>query len=309
MNGSPVLQHCTLCPRNCRADRLSGARGRCHESADIRIARASLHFWEEPCISGTAGSGTVFFTGCPLGCVYCQNGNIAGGRGGTPVSEETLAAVFLRLQELGASNINLVTPTHFVPEIAESLKTAKENGLTLPVVYNTGSYETVETLRRMEGLVDIWLPDLKYVSPEPAERYSHAPDYFPVASAAIAEMVRQAGSPVFDTASGLMKRGVLVRHLILPGQTADSKQVIRYLYGTYGDGIWMSIMNQYTPMKSIRRFPELNRKVSDEEYRSVVDYAADLGVTQAFVQEGEAAEESFIPDFEHFSVAEFLKHH
>ncbi|MBP5272299.1 MAG: radical SAM protein [Clostridia bacterium] len=305
---------CGLCPRNCGVDRTAGKRGRCHEADTVRIARASLHMWEEPCLSGERGSGTVFFTGCPLGCVYCQNYNIADGRNGTELTQEELTEVFLKLQDLGAHNLNLVTPTHFVPAIVPALERAKAQGLSIPVVYNTGTYETVDTLRMLEGLVDIWLPDLKYVSPELSARYSNAPDYFEVASNALAEMVRQTKAAqrnstwvpdfcAFD-ADGMMTRGVLVRHLILPGQTEDSRAVLCYLYETYGDDIWVSIMSQFTPVRPV---PGLERPLSQEEYDEVVDFAAELGMTNAYVQEGAAASESFIPDFEHFDLRAFLQ--
>lgn len=301
------MDHCTLCPRACGADRAAGVRGRCHETATVRIARASLHEWEEPCLSGERGSGTVFFTGCPLGCVYCQNHNIADGTNGVPASVRELADVFLQLQELGAHNVNLVTPTHFVPQICEALGDAKARGLSVPVVYNTGTYETVETLRRLEGLVDVWLPDFKYVSSELSARYSAAPDYFDVAAAALDEMVRQTPLAVFDD-DGMMTKGVLVRHLVLPGHTEDSKAVLRYLYETYGDDIYVSIMSQFTPLPHLaERCPELDRRVTHEEYEDVLDFAMDLGLTRAFIQEGEAASESFIPDFEHFDLNAFLR--
>ncbi len=316
------LSACALCPRACGVDREAGQRGRCHETATVRIARASLHMWEEPCLSGERGSGTVFFTGCPLGCVYCQNYNIADGTNGAEVSSEELTDVFLKLQDMGAHNLNLVTPTHFVPAIVPVLERAKGRGLKLPVVYNTGTYETVETIRMLDGLVDIWLPDFKYVSPELAARYSFAPDYFDVASAALAEMVRQTRSAqrnstwvsdlcVFD-AAGMMTRGLIVRHLILPGCTEDSKAVLKYLWDTYGDDIYLSIMNQYTPLPRIAalaggKYKELDRRVTDNEYDDVVNYAVDLGITNAFVQEGEAASESFIPDFESFDINAFLE--
>ncbi len=273
----------------------------------VRIARASLHQWEEPCLSGTRGSGTVFFSGCPLHCVYCQNYRIAAGDRGVPVTVAELRDIFLKLQAMGAHNINLVTPTHFVPSIAEALEQAKTAGLTLPIVYNTSSYETVDTLARMDGLVDIYLPDLKYYAPSLAEQYSSAPDYFPTASAAIAEMYRQVGDPVFQ-ADGMLQSGVLVRHLLLPGQVRDSKRVVRYLWKTYRDHIFLSLMCQYTPLPHVAAsYPELARRVTQEEYDELVDYAIDLGITQAYTQEMESASESFIPDFESFSVSDFLK--
>lgn len=291
-----LLEQCSLCPRGCGANRETGQTGYCGMTADIKIARASLHMWEEPCISGENGSGTVFFTGCPLKCVFCQNRRIAIGSTGKSISVERLAEIFLELQEKKAHNINLVTPTHYVPQIAEALRLAKGKGLHIPVVYNTGSYERVETLKLLEGLVDIWLPDCKYYDGELAKKYSNAPDYFEVAGAAIAEMVHQAGAPVFD--GELMKRGVIVRHMILPGHTKDSKKVIKYLYETYGADIYISIMNQYTPLPQMEHYPELNRRVTSREYERVVDYAISLGIEQAFIQEGETAKESFIPDFE-----------
>lgn len=292
------MEDCNLCPRACHVDRWQGKRGYCGQTARIRAARAALHMWEEPCISGTAGSGTVFFSGCQVRCVFCQNREIAMGEAGKEISIERLAEIFLELQGKGANNINLVTPTHFVPQIAEALRQAKKNGLSLPVVYNTSSYEKVETLQMMEGLVDIYLPDLKYQSSELSSRYSHAADYFEQATRAIAEMVRQVGEPVFEGEEMLLCRGVIVRHLVLPGQVEDSKAVIRYLYETYGDRIYISIMNQYTPLAGVEDYPEINRKLTEEEYDEVVDYAIELGVENGFIQEGETAEESFIPAFD-----------
>ncbi len=304
-----ALEHCSLCPRACGVDREAGHYGRCHTSSEIRIARVSLHRWEEPCISGENGSGTVFFTGCPLGCVYCQNYNIADGTEGVPVSQEQLTEIFLRQEENGANNINLVTPTHYVPLIAPALREAKRRGLTLPVVYNTSAYETVETLREMEGLVNIYLPDLKYVSTELSAKYSFAPDYFEVASKAVAEMFRQVGTPVFRDLreEDMMARGVIVRHMMLPGQLEDSKRVVKYLWETYGDDIYLSLMSQYTPLPQVKRFPEIDRKVTWDEYYALEDYALDLGISQAFVQEEEASKESFIPDFTSFDVEAYLR--
>lgn len=308
--------NCSLCPRNCGVNRSNGQTGFCGQTDEIKAARAALHMWEEPCISGTQGSGTVFFSGCTLRCVFCQNASIAAGKSGKIISAERLSEIFLELQSQGANNINLVTPTQFVPQIAQALEHSKSHGLTLPVVYNTGSYEHTETLRRMDGLVDIYLPDLKYYSSELSLRYSLAADYFNVASAAIAEMFRQVGTPVFREHSPecapectsdsltdyetmpLITRGVIVRHLLLPGCLEDSKKVIKYLYNTYGNQIYISIMNQYTPVANLSDFPELNRKITQEEYDTVVDYAISLGVENGFIQEGETAEESFIPPFD-----------
>lgn len=290
---------CTLCPRNCAADRENGEIGICGQTNELKVARAALHFWEEPCISGTQGSGTVFFSGCSLHCIYCQNQNIANGTAGKVISEERLSEIFLELQEKGAHNINLVTPGHFVPQIIRALELAKKNGLGLPVVYNTSSYEHVETIKMLEGIVDIYLPDLKYISEELSGRYSYAKDYSKRAKAAIAEMVRQTGPAVFfgETEEGLMRKGTIVRHLILPGCIEDSKEVVRYLYETYGNAVYISIMNQFTPLSHLNEYPQLNRKITEEEYDEVVDYAISLGVEHGFIQEGETAEESFIPEF------------
>lgn len=287
---------CTLCPRNCRVDRTSKQSGFCGMGDLIQVARASLHMWEEPCISGTNGSGTVFFTGCNLKCVFCQNHSIAIGQKGKEVSPARLADLFLMLQDKGAHNINLVTPSHYIPGIAQALTLAKKKNMTLPVVYNTSGYDSVQSLTMLDGLVDIYLPDFKYVSGVLSQRYSHAPDYFEVASKSLAEMYRQVSDPVFE--DDLIKKGIIVRHLVLPGCTADSKEVIRYLYETYGDRIFISIMNQYTPLPHVASYPELNRKITDAEYNEVVDFAIDLGVEQGFIQEGDTASESFIPEFD-----------
>lgn len=292
------MKDCTLCPRQCHADRVSGQTGFCGQGAQIRAARAALHFWEEPCISGNCGSGTVFFSGCSLQCVFCQNHSIAIGETGMPVSLERLCEIYLELQNQGAANINLVTAGHFLPQVAYSLEQARIQGLTIPVVYNTGSYESVSSLRWLDGLVDIYLPDLKYHSGELSARYAKAPDYFEKATAAIAEMYRQAGAPSFDPSTSLMQRGVIVRHLLLPGQGGDSKRILRYLHDTYGDAIYISIMNQYTPLPQVAGIPELNRPVSEVEYARVLDFAEKIGIEQGFWQTGETCSESFIPPFD-----------
>lgn len=292
------MTDCVLCPRQCHANRTAGQIGYCGQTDTLMAARAALHFWEEPCISGTNGSGTVFFSGCNMRCVFCQNHSIALGETGHPISIERLITIFLELQAKGAHNINLVTPTHFIPQIAKALEAAKLQGLIIPIVYNTGSYEEVASLRLLDGLVDIYLPDLKYYSSELSLRFSHATDYFEKATAAIAEMYRQVGSPVFHETSGLLTRGMIVRHLLLPGQTKDSKKILRYLYETYGDNIYISIMNQYTPLPHVANIPELNRRVTMEEYERVLTFAGRLGIQNGFYQEGDTAEESFIPAFD-----------
>lgn len=290
------LENCMLCPRECGVNRLAGQLGFCRMPAQVKAARAALHFWEEPCISGENGSGAVFFSGCTLRCVFCQNHEIAEGRGGKAISPERLSAIFLELQEQGAENINLVTPTHYTPQIIRALDRVKGK-LSIPVVYNTSGYEKEETLRRLEGYVDIYLPDFKYMSSELSARWSKAPDYSARAKAALAEMVRQTGKPVFAE-NQLMKRGVIVRHLLLPGQLLDSRRIIRYLYETYGDDIYISMMNQYTPLAQVKDIPELNRRVKRQSYDRLIDYALELGVTRGFIQEGGTAEESFIPAFD-----------
>ena len=291
---------CDLCPRKCLVDRKKGEKGICGQTENLKVARAALHFWEEPCISGDAGSGAVFFSGCPLHCVFCQNENIANGTVGKEISLERLVDIFLELQEKGANNINLVTPGHFVPQIVKALDQAKKEGLTLPVVYNTSSYETVDTIKRLEGYVDIYLPDFKYMSPVLSKKYSHAPDYAEVAKAAIAEMVRQTGKAVFVNGDedNLILKGTIVRHLMLPGCMEDSMQILKYLHETYGDTIYISIMNQFTPLSNLEKYPELNRRITDEEYETLVDYAIEIGIENGFIQEGDTAEESFIPAFD-----------
>ncbi len=293
------MEKCTLCPRNCFVNRKLGEKGICGQSSTLKVARAALHFWEEPCISGEKGSGAVFFSGCALHCVFCQNQEIANGSVGKEISKERLSEIFLELQEKGANNINLVTPGHFVPQIVPAIERARNQGLNLPIVYNTSSYENVDTIRKLEGIVDIYLPDFKYMSSSLSEKYSHAPDYSEVAKKVVAEMVRQTGAASFYEKEGqeLMQRGVIVRHLILPGCMEDSKNIIRYLHDAYGDTIYLSIMNQFTPLKNVEKYPELNRKLTEDEYDEVVDFAIDLGVENGFIQEGETAEESFIPDF------------
>ena len=293
---------CNLCPRNCFVDREAGTYGYCGQTDKIYVARAALHMWEEPCISGKEGSGTVFFCGCPLRCIFCQNHIIALGKEkngekiGKEISVIRLKEIFLELQSKGANNINLVTGTHYIPQIAEALCLAKAEGLVIPVVYNTGGYEKVESLRMLEGFIDIYLPDMKYVSKELSKEYSNASDYFNVAAKALEEMVRQVGEPNFDE-RGYIKKGVIVRHLVLPGSTKDSKAVLNYLWNTYGNKIYISIMNQYTPMEQIKNHPLLSRKVTKREYSKVVDYALSLGWENGFIQEGETAKESFIPSF------------
>lgn len=297
---------CEICPRRCGTNRKNGEYGVCGMPEEVVVARAAPHYWEEPCISGEKGSGTVFFSGCNLHCVYCQNYKIASDRVGKIVSVSQLAGIFSDLQQQGCHNINLVTAGHYAPQIKRALELVQ---VSIPVVYNTSSYESVETLQSMEGLIDIYLADMKYLDRDLAGRYSRAEDYPEVAKAALREMVRQVGSITYEKEGkriceateypddAMMKKGVIVRHLILPGQTGESKRVLRYLYETYGDLIAISIMNQYTPLSHVAAFPELNRRVTEEEYEEVVEYALELGIGHGFFQEGPTAEESFIPEF------------
>ena len=265
----------------------------------MSVARAALHFWEEPPISGSRGSGTIFFSGCSLSCVFCQNREISRGRAGKMVTSEQLANIMLDLQSQDAHNINLVTPTHFIPSIKEALILAKARGLTVPIVYNTGSYDTPKALRMLDGLIDIYLPDLKYYTSRTADALSNAEDYPDVAREAIAEMYRQVGEPIFD-ADGIMKRGVIVRILLLPGRVAEAKLSLKYLLDTYGDGIYISLMNQYTPMEGMT--PPLDRPVTHEEYAQLTDYAERIGLKKGFTQEFGTASESFIPPFDSNSI-------
>lgn len=305
-------EQCAICPRNCHAERGNGRYGICGMPERVYLARAALHMWEEPCISGKTGSGTVFFKGCSLRCVYCQNYEIAhteavafwhsgiqefgAEKESGEVSIERLAEIFLELERQGAVNINLVTPTHYTLQILEALEIAKNYGLAVPVVYNCGGYEKAETLRMLDGVVDIYLTDFKYMDAGLAGRFSHAPDYPDVAKCALQEMVRQQPQPEFDK-EGIMHRGVIVRHLLLPGHVKNAKEVVKYLYETYGNCIYISLMRQYTPLRQIADIPELNRRVTQREYDRLVDYAVSIGVEQGYTQEDGTAEESFIPDF------------
>lgn len=293
--------NCNICPRECGADRENGGIGVCGCDGRIYISRAARHFWEEPPISYKNGSGTVFFSGCNLGCVFCQNREISRNMTGKEVSADRLYEIFWKLLSQGAHNVNLVTPTHYTEQIIPVLKRAKENKFPLPIVWNSGGYEKADTVKRLRGLVDIYLPDLKYINPVTAKRYSGAEDYFEYAKKAIDEMVSQIGTPIIHR--GTMRRGVIVRHLVLPNHTEESKEIIEYLHTRYGDKIYISIMNQYTPMESIKNtHPEIYRTVTEAEYAEVVEFAKNIGVENAFIQDGETANESFIPPFDNSGV-------
>ena len=292
---SELLKHCVLCPRKCGVNRYESV-GLCGASNKVKLAYYSLHKWEEPVISGDHGSGTVFFSHCNLKCIYCQNKKISIDGYGKEISNKHLGEIFLQLQEQGAHNINLVTPTHYVPNIASILHKMKDKELKIPVVYNTSSYESVGTIMMMNHLVDIYLADLRYFDDQLAINYSGCSNYFENATLAIDEMYRQVGSCEFDE-NGLMKKGLIVRVLIFPGHLEDSKKIIKYLYNTYGNDIFISIMNQYTPVNPCI-YNNLNRKLTEEEYDEVIKYALEIGVENAFVQEEGTAEESFIPPFD-----------
>ena len=289
------ITRCKLCPRKCGIDRTKGNVGFCGAGAETVIGLYSLHKWEEPCISGENGSGTVFFSHCTMKCIFCQNYTISSLHNGKKVSVEELAQIFLNLQEIGAHNINLVTPTHYLHNIITALDKAKTKGLHIPVLYNTSGYESVETLREIEGYIDIYMPDFKFWRSKYAKEYSSAPDYPEIARAAISEMYRQVGKNQFS--NGLMTKGVLVRHLLLPGHLYDAKKIIDYLYTTYNDDIYISLMSQYTPLPQVAHIENLNRTVGESEYDALCNYAANIGIKNAFIQEGSAASESFIPEF------------
>ena len=289
-----LYRSCKLCPRECGIDRTAGRGGFCRSDNRLTVARAALHMWEEPIISGTRGSGTVFFSGCSLGCVYCQNREISRGEQGREIDDSRLADIFMELLAEGAHNINLVTPTHFIPHIISAVDNARARGLSIPVVYNTSSYDKPDVLGLLSGRVDIFLADLRYYRDSTAKKYSQAPDYPSVAARAIEKMVEITGPAVLD--GEMLARGTVVRILLLPGHLAEAKLSLKYLFDRFGNDIYISLMNQYTPMTGMP--PPLDRKVTNAEYRELVDYAERLGVTKCFIQEGGTATESFIPPFD-----------
>lgn len=291
-----VLNECKLCPRNCSVNRNCGEVGYCRASNEITIAKYYLHQWEEPCITGKNGSGTIFFTYCNLRCLFCQNYKISTLDYGKKISVDRFSEICLELQDMGATNINLVTPTHFVPLIIDGIKLAKSRGLNIPIVYNSSGYENVNTIKMLDGIIDVYLPDFKYYSDEYAIKYSKCKNYFKYASESLREMVRQKGNCIFDN-GGNMVSGVIVRHLLLPKMEEDSKKILKYLYDNYGDKIYISIMNQYTPVRKCE-YGELNNKISDDVYDDIIDYAWNIGIRNAFIQEDGTQSESFIPDFD-----------
>ena len=287
------LEKCMLCPRNCMVNRYE-TTGFCGAKDKIRLSYYSIHMWEEPIISGDKGSGTIFFSNCNLRCMFCQNKKISIDNYGKDISDERFREIVLELQNKGVHNINLVTPTIYVPQIVNNLHLLK-NKLTIPIVYNTSSYENVNTIKLLDGLVDIYLADFKYFDNSLGEKYSNCKNYFDVASKSIDEMYKQIKEIKIE--NNLMKKGLIVRILVLPGEVEDSIKIIDYLYNKYGDNIIISIMNQYTPIERYK-YSNLNRKVSDDEYSLVVNHAYDLGIRNSFIQEGDTQEESFIPNFD-----------
>ena len=292
-----IMRCCTLCPRECKIDRTNNEIGLCGVSNIIKVARIAPHYYEEPPISGKSGSGAIFFSGCNLKCIYCQNYDISKYNFGKSITITKLAEKMIQLQNTGVHNINLVTPTHYIPQIKKAIIKAKKMGLDIPIVYNTSSYEKVSSLKLLDGLIDVYLPDLKYFDDILAIKYSKAPNYFNIAIDAIEEMYKQTGPIEFDK-NGMIKKGVIVRHLLLPGQIEDSKKILKYLNFIYNNNIFISIMNQYTPLDTVKNIPELNKTVTEKEYDELINYACDLGIKNAFIQEGKTCEESFIPKFD-----------
>ena len=297
MKNMNKYENCLLCPRKCGINRSTGQTGVCGVSSEIKVARAALHYWEEPCISGKRGSGAVFFSGCSLHCVFCQNREISDGKAGKVISKERLSDIFMELADKGANNINLVTPGQYIPDIVWAVNDAKSRGMKLPIIYNTSGYENVTELKLLEGIVDVYLPDFKYMDSTLSARYSRAKDYPSVAKQALSEMVRQQPEVVIDDATGLIQKGVIVRQLLLPGHVNDAKAVLKYLYDTYRDHVYISMMSQFTPI-ALEDYPEINRTVTRREYERLVDYALEIGITNAFIQEGDVAKDSFIPAFD-----------
>ncbi|RGR56251.1 4Fe-4S cluster-binding domain-containing protein [Agathobacter rectalis] len=297
MKNMNKYENCLLCPRKCGTNRRTGQTGVCGVSSEIKVARAALHYWEEPCISGKRGSGAVFFSGCSLHCVFCQNREISDGKEGKVISKERLSDIFMELAGKGANNINLVTPGQYIPDIVWAVNNAKSRGMKLPIIYNTSGYENVTELKLLEGIVDVYLPDFKYMDSTLSAMYSRAKDYPSVAKQALSEMVRQQPDVVIDDATGLIQKGVIVRQLLLPGHVNDAKAVLKYLYDTYHDHVYISMMSQFTPI-ALKDYPEINRTVTRREYERLVDYALEIGITNAFIQEGDVAKDSFIPAFD-----------
>lgn len=291
-----LLESCTICPRECRVNRLKGEMGFCKIAGGIKVSKAFLHFWEEPCISGKNGSGTVFFSGCNMGCVFCQNYEISQKRFGVYIDVEKLAMIFLNLQAKGAHNINLVTPTIYVPYIIEALEIAKRKGLFIPIVYNTSAYEKPETVELLKGYVDIFLPDLKYFDDEIAKKYSNAPLYFEYATKSILKMYEIVGDVKIE--NGIMKRGVIIRHLVLPMHTNDSIKVLSWIKDNLKGKILLSLMSQYYPMYRAGEYKEISRRLTKREYQKVVNFVLENGLDYGYIQDLDSATDKYTPDFD-----------
>lgn len=293
-----VLEQCTLCPHNCKVNRLEGKIGRCKCNDKIKIALSSLHKFEEPCISGEKGSGTVFFSNCNLNCAFCQNFEISHLGKGFEITIEELANIFLEQQENGAHNINLVTPTMYVIQIIEAIKIAKQKGLSIPIIYNTNSYENVDTIKMLEGYIDVYLPDLKYYSNDLCKKYSKVDNYFENATAAIKEMYNQVGAPEFDE-NGMIKKGVIIRHLILPNYIQNTKNILKWIKNNLPDDVYVSVMSQYFPCYKAVQDDKINRKINRKEYRSIEDYIYMLDLKNGYLQDfvEKENEEKYVPNF------------
>lgn len=292
-----LYKNCSICPRNCRIDRTKGQIGYCQSGHEIKAALASVHMWEEPPISGSCGSGTIFFSGCNLRCVFCQNYTISSENSGKTISTERLSEIMLEQQAKGVHNINLVTATHFIPSIIKAVQKAKNNGLKIPIVYNTGGYEKVESIKMLEGTVDIYLPDIKYFSPELSLKYSGASDYFDYASEAVLEMYHQTGNNIYDD-NGIMKSGVIIRHMIMPSHKEDSYKVLDWIRDNIGTEACVSLLSQYTPAYNAEKYKEINRKLMSLEYTRVIEHFFDIGLKNGFMQEKSSAESKYTPIFD-----------
>lgn len=290
------LKNCSLCPRNCSVNRVKGKTGVCRAGVNPKVALASIHMWEEPCISGTKGSGTVFFSHCNLKCVFCQNFDISQQDFGKEISIEELAEIFIKQQNKGVHNINMVSPTQYLIQVKQAVSLAKQNGLSIPVLYNTNGYESVERLKILKGLIDVYLPDLKYAKNDLGQKYSGVNDYFEKASEAVLEMYSQVGAPIFDD-NGIIQKGLIIRHLILPGQLENSKKVLDWIRANLPNDIYISLMCQYTPIYKAGDYPELNRRLRKREYEEIIDYFFEIGLENGFAQEMSSAEKVYTPKF------------
>ena len=291
-----MLNSCTLCPHNCKVNRLEGKKGRCKCDNTLKITLASLHMFEEPCISGTNGSGTVFFTNCNLNCIYCQNYEISQGGKGKEITIQTLANIFIKQQEKGAHNINLVTPTMYVYQIIEAIKLARKNGLKIPIIYNSNGYENVETIKMLNGYIDVYLPDLKYYTNELSKKYSNVDNYFEVATNAIKEMYSQVGNVVFDD-NEIIQKGVIIRHLVLPNHIQNTKNILKWINENMPKDIYVSIMAQYFPTYKAKNDSLINRKLNKKEYKEVLNYLYSLDLQNGYIQELGSHEEEYVPNF------------